>query len=416
MSDIRRAGGWVVLVVVVMGSSAWGAEAMKLTLTPHKEARRWVVAEYLGPVGEVKPPFILKDEAGQRVGIRIEPGPGGEGFRIQWVVPEVPANAARSYVLESLPPEWRGKPLPPPAVIVKEKETGVLSVTAGGREVARYHVGGAMFEKVKHKKPFVYPLVAHGVNVLRGYPMEERPNEAKDHVHHTGVYFTHGEVNGRDYWSKLSVTPVRVVRKDPGEAFALIVAESAWGEDLNETQEVRVLSAGQDVVMDWTITLKAAGEKPVHLGKTKEGSFGVRVATGLTAPDPGKKPRAGDPRGEGKMVDALGNSGEEGIRPEKRAKGKEAAAWADNYGMVEGKMVGVAIMNHPSGWRFPGDWHVRHYGLFAHNPFMTQGEHHLKAGEPVVLKYRLYVHGGDAAAGKVAEVYAGYAHGEVKAE
>jgi hypothetical protein len=246
--------------------------------------------------------------------------------------------------------------------------------------------------------------------------MEEKPNEARDHVHHTGVYFTHGEVNSKDYWSKISVTPKGIVRKESGSAFGQIAAESAWGEDIVETQEIRILDAGQDVVMDWTITLRAAADKPVHLGKTKEGSFGVRVATGLTAPEPGRRPRENDPRGQGKMVDALGNSGEEGIRPEKRPAGKQAAPWADNYGTVDGKPVGVAIMNHPSSWRFPGDWHVRHYGLFAHNPFMTHGEHHLRPGEPVVLRYRLYVHGGDATAGKVAEVYAGYGHAQVKAE
>ena len=36
---------------------------------------------------------------------------------------------------------------------------------------------------------------------------------------------------------------------------------------------------------------------------------------------------------------------------------------------VEGKTVGVAILNHPDSFRFPTTWHVRTYGLFAANPF-----------------------------------------------
>jgi hypothetical protein len=411
MSDFRRAGGWVLLMMLGIAGSARAAEAVRLTLAPHNEPRRWVVAEYVGPV-KAQPPFALKDAAsGKVVAFKAEEVRGGQGgYRIQWVVPEVPANAARTFMLESTPEAAA----PASVVGVEEKESGILSISSAGREVTRYHTGGPMFDKVRHKKPFFYPLMAHGVNVLRGYPMEDRPNEARDHPHHTGVYFTHGEVNGKDYWSKVSITPKGIVKKESG-AFALIVAENAWGDDVMEMQEIRILDAGPDVVMDWTITLRAAGDKPVHLGQTKEGSFGVRVATGLTALEPGRRPRPNDPRGEGKMVDALGNEGEAAIRPEKRPAGKQAASWADNSGTVDGKMVGVAVMNHPGSWRFPGDWHVRHYGLFAHNPLM-HAEHHLKPGEPLVIKYRLYVHGGDHKAGNVADVFAGYAHNQVKAE
>ena len=48
-----------------------------------------------------------------------------------------------------------------------------------------------------------------------------------------------------------------------------------------------ILDAGQEVVMDWAMTLSAPGNSPVALGKTKEGTFALRVATPLTSPDPG---------------------------------------------------------------------------------------------------------------------------------
>jgi len=79
-----------------------------------------------------------------------------------------------------------------------------------------------------------------------------------------------------------------------------------------ESQDILILDAGNDLVMDWSMTWKAPGSAPVALGKTKEGSFALRVANPLTSPDPGKKNQAG--RGSGKMIDSFGNQDEEPIR------------------------------------------------------------------------------------------------------
>ena len=51
-----------------------------------------------------------------------------------------------------------------------------------------------------------------------------------------------------------------------------------------------------------------------------------------------------------------------------KAWGKKAS-WVDYQGPVDGKKVGIAILNHPSSFRYPTFWHVRTYGLFAANPF-----------------------------------------------
>ena len=86
--------------------------------------------------------------------------------------------------------------------------------------------------------------------------------------------------------------------------------------------------------MDWTITMKAA-RGPVHFEKTKEGGFSCRVTTGLTNRDGGKVI----------IVDAKGNEGEPAIR-------KDAASWVDYHGDVDGKVVGVSIMDHPTSFRY----------------------------------------------------------------
>src|SRR5204862_6212148 len=80
------------------------------------------------------------------------------------------------------------------------------------------------------------------------------------------------------------------------------------------------------------------------------------------------------------------------------------ADWCDYYGPVDGKIVGVAIFDHPQNPRHPTWWHVRDYGLFAANPF---GQHDFEnlsdkhagdlivhAGESITFKYRFYLHAG----------------------
>ena len=95
------------------------------------------------------------------------------------------------------------------------------------------------------------------------------------------------------------------------------------------------------------------------------------------------------------------------------------AEWCDYYGPVEGKIVGVAIFDHPTNPRHPTWWHVRDYGLFAANPFgkhdfesikddKTAGNLTVAAGKSITFRYRFYLHEGDEQQGKVAEKYQQY--------
>ena len=93
------------------------------------------------------------------------------------------------------------------------------------------------------------------------------------------------------------------------------------------------------------------------------------------------------------------------------------AEWVDYHGPVDGETIGIAILNHPSSFRFPTYWHVRTYGLFAANPFglreftngAKQGQYRVASGENLTLRYRVLLHRGDDKRGKVAESFAAYA-------
>lgn len=337
----------------------------KLTLSPAEVDRRWILAEWEGDGKDIQ----LKDADGAVVPCQRQ------GKTLTWLVRELPAGKSAIYSVE---------PAAPAAAMKLEKnDGGWISVSSPDREITRLYTAAAW------AKPFLYPLTADGVNVLRSHPIEAREGEAKDHPHHTGIFHSHGDVNKLDHWgSKDRIEGREVTRCPAGPVFARLIIASTWGKDLEEEQEIRVLNAGSDSVIDLEITLTAKG--PVTLGKTKEGTFAVRVATGLTRKDDGAD----------LMLDAKGNKGEKAIRADR-------APWVDHSGEVDGKKVGVALMNHPTSFRSPPTWHVRAYGLLSANPYIN-AEHAMKAGESISLRYRIYAHAGDAATAKVAAVYAGY--------
>jgi len=105
----------------------------------------------------------------------------------------------------------------------------------------------------------------------------------------------------------------------------------------------------------------------------------------------------------------------EGLENE-QAWGKPAA-WVDYHGPVGNETLGIAILNHPSSFRYPTHWHVRTYGLFAANPFglhdftggKQRGDHTMRKGDTFTLRYRVIFHRGDEKQGKIAEAFAAYA-------
>jgi len=102
--------------------------------------------------------------------------------------------------------------------------------------------------------------------------------------------------------------------------------------------------------------------------------------------------------------------------PDASAWGKPAA-WVDYHGRVGTEHLGIAILNHPSSFRYPTTWHVRTYGLFAANCFGLQafnkdaepGDYHLPKGQSLKFAFRVIFHGGDEQTGKIAEAFAAYA-------
>ena len=240
-------------------------------------------------------------------------------------------------------------------------------------------------------KPFLAPVQAPGGAVITraiGDP------EDKDHPHHKGIWFSVDEVNDVKFWAEAGKI-VNVKTETTAGNPAIIKLKNHWlGKDnLPIVIETTTISIFPSRLMIYDATFTAAVDK-VRFDDTKEGLFGIRVATTM-------REKVG-----GIVTNAEGKKGT------KECWG-QPSKWVDYTGPVNGKEYGVAIMDHPSNFR-PSRYHVRDYGLFSVSPFGEGAYQNDKAkaqpvtldnGQSLRLKYGLHVHAGNAAEGKVAAAY-----------
>lgn len=263
-------------------------------------------------------------------------------------------------------------------------------------------------------KPILWPIIGPtGKAMTRSFPMEKVKGERWDHGHHRSLWFTHGDVNGVDFWAEGSgrgrIVHREFVRAESGSP-AVIETLNDWvdadGKKVLEDRRLIKFQANEDSrIIDFDITLTAS-EGPVVFGDTKEGTMGIRIPSTMDVEQRGGKPN-------GRIINSEGQTN-------LSAWGKPAP-WVDYYGPVEDEELGIAVMNHPSSFRYPTTWHVRTYGLFAANPFGLHdfqhteepiGEFTLPEGESITLRYRFLFHKGDEKVGKVAEEFEKYSKEE----
>lgn len=279
----------------------------------------------------------------------------------------------------------------------------------------RVEIGGKLFTEYNYEntsRPFLYPIIGPGgVGMTRNWPMKDGvEGEEKDHPHHKGWWYSHGAVNGHDFWSEAKEAGktahdgfIEVKSGDKGviKSKNKLVAKDGT---IVATDE-RTLTFYDAPYFDFEVTTKASNGDVVF-GDTKEGTMAIRLNEEM------RLKRKAAP-GKGTIINSEGVKN--GETWGKRAK------WVDYYGPAEGKTVGVAIFDDPKNPRHPTWWHVRDYGLFAANPFGVHdfekkekgaGDMKLKAGDSVTFRYRFYFHEGDEKQGDIAAKYADFAAGK----
>jgi len=339
---------------------------------------------------------VRDQEAGQLVPATTMELPDGR-LEVTWLVRDLPQGSSRQYRLaaDTRAPSDVG-------VSVGQPANGAVEVRVGGDLFTRYVFEGA-------PKPYCYPVVGPtGVPVTRAYPMEQVADEAQDHPHQRSFWFTHGELNGVDFWAEGAKTGREAHKRFgalvSGGACGIIRAGNDWvtadgAKVCEDERELRVYNVPDVRLLDFTVTVKAT-EGPVEFGDTKEGTLGFRVA----------EPMKVDGHAEARITNSEGQTNAE-------AWGK-AAAWCDYSAPLDGKWVGISILDHPSSFRHPTYWHVRTYGLFAANPFglrhfvgdeTGKGRLTLQPGQEVTFRYRVLIHPGNVEGARVADWYGEYA-------
>lgn len=291
-----------------------------------------------------------------------------------------------------------------PPVVTFQKADGRIDVAIGGKPFTSYYYASNL------PRPFFHPLrSADGRVVTRAYPMDANApgeNDDRDHPHHRSCWFTHGEVNGVDYWSEGAKKQGKIVQtgldKLQDGPVGILTTTAAWIDDaghkvLEQKEEVRFRGDDRRRIMDFVIALTPT-DKDVVFGDTKEGSFAVRLATPL------------------KETNGATIINSEGATGMKGCWGKKAK-WVDYSGALAGSKVGIAMMDHPGNLRYPTTWHVRDYGLFAANPFglhdflndpKINESYTVKVGQKLVFRYRILIHPGDSQEARIPEEYQEY--------
>jgi len=278
-----------------------------------------------------------------------------------------------------------------------------LRVEANGQLLTEYYYTNV-------PRPFCYPLIGpDGKEMTRNYPMKKVEGEQTDHPHHRSFWFTHGAVNGVDFWTE-SEEAGKIIHRGfteltPGLKSGSFKTRNDW-----VTKEGKLICTDErtmtfyppgtndERVIDCQITMHAGADGLVF-GDTKEGSFAIRVAETM----PSKK-------GRGDMLNSEGDRGA-------KAWGKRAR-WCDYWGPVGDSIVGMAIFDHPGNPNYPTWWHARDYGLFAANPFgkhdfeslkdKTAGDVKVAANGSITFRYRVLLHRGTAMDANIAAKYSEY--------
>jgi hypothetical protein len=335
---------------------------------------------------------------------------------ISWSLTDpLPAGAKRRYRLTPQPAPVDNRPQSPnlirstfglqmPRSLIFAGNPDVQVLNLNDRPILGYQKAVAVpprgIDPVFRRSGFIHPLATRsGLVVTDDFP--------PDHAHQHGVFFAwvNTTFDGRhvDFWNQKEGTGrVRHASGDDGPTYGSgpvaaslhailqhddLTTPGGPEKVLNETWRMVVHDVPGLVVVDFESDQECAGSKPLKINKYHYGGFGLRAnrqwfdptAKENDPPDPARSGRSdfltseGKHRGDGNYT-----------RPR----------WVDLSGMVDGRVGGVTVLDHPGNFRFPQPIRLhpnKPYFCFAP---MVLGEFELEPGKPYVSRYRLIVHDG----------------------
>lgn len=282
----------------------------------------------------------------------------------------------------------------PSDAFTMSEEGGRLTLSEGDRPVLAYNFGTQLPEGLpaeNARSTYVHPIWSPAGTVLT----DDFP---ADHLHHRGLSWMWPRVfvDGKEYdvWALRGMHQVfdEWLLRETGPVCTTIGVKNHWEmmEDgrnvLDEWVWVRAFKSGTyGRALDIRLTLMA--REPIDIaGRETDnkgyGGFSLRFA----------------PREETVITSPNGWESEDSDHL--------SLPWADESGQfgANDEVSGMAIFQHDGHPDFPAKWTLRHYG-FLGVAWPGVERRTLRPGEPVTLRYRVWVHEGDAQQGRVAAAY-----------
>jgi hypothetical protein len=279
-----------------------------------------------------------------------------------------------------------------------------INVVIGEKPFTSYLYGN------KLTKPVLVPIrTPSGIEVSRRHPLVDMEGGSTDHEHHVGIFFAVDQVNGTNFWRNTAPPPqirhIEITEMTGGSGKGKLSITAHWIDDkeqiLLEEKRTMVFIADEnkdEYAIDFSIDLKAM-RTDVLFEDIEEGMFAIRVSDYLRESDSKAALRADQPMPEESVSGTGRYFSSNGDETAKNIWGKRAR-WVALQGVRKGKIVGVAILNHPASMNYPTYWHVRDYGLFSANP-LGQGDFQRqlprKYRKNKVIPLRLKLEKGEAA-------------------
>ena len=268
------------------------------------------------------------------------------------------------------------RPLPVPRAQAVPLPNREISFQRDGFEIARYYYGTHL------DRPFLYPVIGPAG---RSLTRMGHPHDPETHSHHNSIWISHRDVSGTNFWADHGhgkIIHQRVLRFDDGPDRASVLVVNAWTADTGKVllREWRQMSVELLPNDEWLLVLdlefEAPGPGKIILGKTPFGLIGVRMARSIGVND-----------GGGRIRNSEGAAGEKEIL-------WKPAKWVDYSGPITDRAIeGVTLMDHPNNPNHPSVFHVRSDGWMGASLTFDEPRT-LAPGEPLRLRYGLYIHAG----------------------
>lgn len=276
---------------------------------------------------------------------------------------------------------------------------GTLTIMDGERPVLTYRYGDQLppgLDAKQSRSCYIHPLYSlDGAVLTADFP--------GDHLHHHGLFWTWPAITVRGVETQtwhpaepsLRQHFVKWIKREADNEGAVVTVENTWklreSEDVaEETVTLRIHGASRfGRAIDVEIVFRPVGG-PLELRGAAEENKGYGGLCFRGAP----------------LLQGAALTTDKGLLKEDSTG--RPFRWAD----LSTPDLGIAIFVSPGHPGSPVDWLVRTSYAGVLNPsWPGLAGTTLATDVPVTLRYRVYVHRGDAAAGRVEEAYAAYSTG-----